>query len=444
MPTRGGRWGSPASVAVGIFVMFIMAISPLIFGSNNAATQMVETFLIVGVCLCYFGWSRELPVEPGPVTVLVGIAILFSFLQLLPLGGGFRIGSLSTGMTASVAPGDTWIAAINLCGFAAFAVLVHSAARHDERRRVMLVAAITLVSGYAILGLVLLRSGDTLLFVEKTAYQGMATATFVNRNSFATFLSMGIAAGVAWMAERLAVAPKQWQPGRNLSLMLATIGIIAMAAALVATNSRMGLFAGACGASSVVVIALFSSRRRRLSLALFAVGALVVGSILFVLLGTELVQRAITAGDEFGERAELYRQVAGMIAERPFIGFGLKSFEVAFPLFHQLPLSVDATIRNAHSTYLALWVELGVIVGTLPMIAIAILFRRAVSKALKKDEDWSVAAAAAGAIVVCAVHSTVDFSLEIQANSYLFIYLLMLLPIEPHRGTSKQRTHASR
>src|SRR6218665_2929099 len=129
MSTRGGRWGSRPSVAVSIFVTFIMAISPVIFGSNNAATQMVETFLIIGACVCYLGFSKNAPPEAGPVTALVFVVIVFAFVQLLPLGGGYRIGTLSTGMTATVAPGDTWIAALNLCGFAAFAVLVHCAAR---------------------------------------------------------------------------------------------------------------------------------------------------------------------------------------------------------------------------------------------------------------------------------------------------------------------------
>jgi O-antigen ligase len=108
------------------------------------------------------------------------------------------------------------------------------------------------------------------------------------------------------------------------------------------------------------------------------------------------------------------------------LGWGGGSFELAFPLYHRLPLLTDGVWDHAHSSYLGLWVELGFLAGSIPILVIAGLGGAALRAFLRSRENWAIGLAACGAVVVAAVHSTVDFNLETQANTYLLVAILAL------------------
>ena len=53
---------------------------------------------------------------------------------------------------------------------------------------------------------------------------------------------------------------------------------------------------------------------------------------------------------------------------------------------------------------------------------------------LGRRGDWTAPAAAVGAIAVAALHSTVDFSLEMEANALFFLAILAIPAGEGHRA----------
>ena len=69
---------------------------------------------------------------------------------------------------------------------------------------------------------------------------------------------------------------------------------------------------------------------------------------------------------------------------------------------------------------MTLWVEFGLVAGSLPMIAIGLALLSLFGHWARRATVSPGRNAAIGAIVVCAIHSLVDFSLEIQAVAYLF------------------------
>src|SRR5690606_18271892 len=78
------------------------------------------------------------------------------------------------------------------------------------------------------------------------------------------------------------------------------------------------------------------------------------------------------------------------------------------------------------NTYLALWSELGIVAGSIPIllvavgfVAIAIRFRGSRSRL-----DTAPQAAAIAVTVTCAVHSLAAFSLEVAANTLIFLAIL--------------------
>jgi O-antigen ligase len=123
---------------------------------------------------------------------------------------------------------------------------------------------------------------------------------------------------------------------------------------------------------------------------------------------------------------QLYNQIIDMIAQRPLFGYGASSFKYAYPLFHNPSVPVDLVWESAHSTYLSLWNGLGIVVGTLPILIVLSIFVLMIRSRRPGQPVRSETQAAIGATVLVAIHSTVDFSLEIQGVAMLYTAILAL------------------
>ncbi len=233
-----------------------------------------------------------------------------------------------------------------------------------------------------------------------SAYPGSAVGTFVGRNGLATFLGIGLVLGLALLPSGRK-APALW-------LGLAVIGM-----ALLLTQSRMGL--AATGTASLVLLAYRRPGWR--GGAVLAIAALGMA----VIFGQGVAERTVWLAAARDTRLELYAQVWQMIAARPLTGFGLDSFPLAFEIFHRAPVPAEVVWDRAHSTYLTLWAEAGLLAGSLPplagVLALVLLHRRRAAP---------LAVAAMAALVLAGLHSLVDFSLEIPANLFLLLALVGL------------------
>lgn len=232
-----------------------------------------------------------------------------------------------------------------------------------------------------------------------SAYPGSAVGTFIGRNALATHLGIGLVLGLAVL------------PGRQAPVLWVGLAIIGMA--LLSTQSRMGVVAAAAGAL-VILLNRRPGWRSGMALALAAT----LGLAMF---GQGLAERIVWLASAWDTRAELYAQVWQIIAARPLTGFGLDAFPLAFEIFHRPPVPSEVVWDRAHSTYLTLWAEAGLLFGSLPplagALALVLLYRR------RADP---FAAAAMAALVLAALHSVFDFSLEISANLFLLLALVGL------------------
>lgn len=438
-PAKRGRSGQKRINAVLLWsLLALVSLAPLPFGSARAIFWGVWASFIglAGIfylmALSMAGEKLRVGPEKMPIAaVLFAITCVYLVFQLIPLG---NVGIISAGDISisaaqiSIAPNLTVLMLVRQLSYGLLFLLVMQVMVNDNRRALALHLLMVMVVCYGLYSLISLQMGDTILGMTKWAYQGSATGTFVNRNSFATFVGFG---AILALTQACAVVVRQSErhshDGRirnyNSSIVLYGLAYAILLVVLVATQSRMGLFASLAGSVLVVAITMFTVGKRRFVLVMLPVGLLLIVGALF-LIGGGLFERVERVEFSAEIRGNLYRQILELIAMRPWTGFGGGSFELAFPLVHQLPVSPDVTWDKGHSTYLTLWTELGLIAGTLPMLAIAYLAFRLARALLRGDGSWTAQTAGLGVILLAAIHSLVDFSLEIQANTLLFIVIV--------------------
>ena len=419
-------------------------LAPLINGLNRPQLWLLWAIWVglIGTVYSLLSLLLRWPEDPLPASVkqlaaLGAVVILWTLIQLLPINFS-RIGDLPDPLqpiTFSVVPSASLLGSIRLVGYGIFFLMVVKVAgNHGRAFRLGWFLFLGIVA-YALFGLSALSLGDFGLWGEKDTYAGVATGTFVNRNSYATFLAFGLVIGLAYvivrqrdLEDRRAANPKPGLDPGYIEVLLLYFLVAGVAATLLATQSRLGIAAGASG-SIALIIALRpkhkpKSRKRLLLRSLAA--ALVIVTV-GMLTARGAIERSLFVAGDADVRLSLYGQVLGMILQRPIAGYGLDSFPAIYPLFQRLPVSPDYTWYSAHNTYLALWSELGLIIGSLPMIGAGLVFVGCVRMLRNRKANHVLPAGGIGVITVAAIHSLGDFSLEIPSNAIIYLFFLALV-----------------
>jgi O-antigen ligase len=460
--SSGGRGLRRAHAVLTVLLTAIVLLAPLPVGSNRGAAWMLWAMILfaaggVGVIAMTL-ISRDKPLRMWrflPLVVPVLAAIGWGLLQALPLAGylphflrALPASGTDAPSTLSLAPQATLIACLRMFSSVVFFLLMIEVSGRLERARAI---GWTIYGGvvlHAIWGIIALKFlGDVYFWGTKSDYVGSATGTFVNRNSYATFLGMGAVLGMAMIME-LARRPRMRHPdGVRLtspeSLTLATlwVSLSLVVITIFATQSRMGLAVSTVGMLMVwllspraegLVPAAVRPRRRKKALSPWmrraGIGVAVILAFVIALftIGDATLNRALFVENSSDTRLSLYVQVLEMIAQRPLTGYGLDAFPAAYELFHSPPVASTVFWDYTHSSYLMLWVELGLIFGTLPILAGARVLWRLARLLHRRKHDVALPIAALAAFVLAALHSLVDFSLEMQANIFLLLALLAL------------------
>ena len=420
--------------AFALMTTLVVAVIPL--GSNRPAFWAIWGGVVGLMGLGYVAGLKLLGGAPRvglrqfwpEALLLLGLCLYLVF-QILPIGQWLpqsilaQDGTRIVVNTFSFDPGSTWLELVQFASFGLLFFLVAQVAANRRRARRLLLVLLVIIAGFAGYGLLsLTQLGDTLLGFEKQAYVGFATGTFVNRNSFATFLASGLALGAPQLLEVLTDRSRQTLPARLVRGGAIFFCVVVILAALFATGSRMGALAAALG---VVIPAVLALRRTSRAGAVILIGGFAAAVILIGIYGTGLLERLVfTRGLDQG-RVDLHRQVWAAILERPWFGYGGGSFASVFPVFQQPSPLGDRIWDYAHSTYLALWFELGLVAGSIPVAIVALLVARTLG-ALKEKSNTIISLATIGVAVVFAAHSVIDFSAEIEANAFLLIVVLAL------------------
>ncbi|BBE72931.1 O-antigen ligase family protein [Oharaeibacter diazotrophicus] len=316
-----------------------------------------------------------------------------------------------------------------------------------SERRALLLAAIALLTVGVFLGLAQLAGGPAspLRFYAMTN-PSEAVGFFANRNHFAASLYVGVLFAAPFLIESgvgfLAARRKREVGAEHLVVLMgaATLTLL-FCAAVVMTRSRAGaaLALAAVVGIGVLLVLRPHNRWRRTSIVLFA--GLFAGVGLFAAqagLGRMLDRLASDTGVD-GRFAITRNTLAAAEDFFPF-GSGLGSFPKVYALYEEsADLIPRAYVNAAHDDWLQLLLETGAVALVVAALVLAWVIGRGVDLFRRPDLggghlDLSVRRSAFLAVILLAVHSTVDYPLRTAAGMMLFALAAGLTGTRRHRS----------
>jgi O-antigen ligase len=261
------------------------------------------------------------------------------------------------------------------------------------------------------------------------------TSTFVNRNTAAVYFGACSTIWLLILCERIRQRLLNKQSNQDLSrinheqlwlaqfVLLLTMMVICLLATFM-TASRAGVSVSLLGFVAAVIGFFYRDLvgRRGVFIAVGA-GCGLALLALYVLAGN-VVARFYEDGLIDPTRLSLYRSTLRMIADHPWFGTGLGTFASAFPAYRSDDISMYFIYDRAHSTLFELAAEAGLPLASIVVIGWMMAFGVLAHGLRTRRRDRIIPAAALSVGLLAALHSLVDFSLQIPGFAIVVFGLL--------------------
>lgn len=326
------------------------------------------------------------------------------------------------------------------CG--AIFLMVRALGRRAFRPRLFLmffVASAVLVMTYGITMQITTNSCYVGGYLKKEGgYSSLTDAcvmsgTFVNSNSFAAYLGMGIVAAVALIfaprpQPRLVLYGYEEVEGVIASLTGFRLTLLAICLFLLSgiliSASRAGFVSTLVGVGLAIGLLMRGRWRSRPELTRIFLVALVLVLVVGLFASGALISKSMKAHDG-GNRLDIWLASLHALRESPWLGWGLGSFADIYTVLQ--PPALTQANDLAHSTPLELLVELGIPGGivafAIVLLPLAVCLRGAL-RAQRGSRYLSVAALAMPVVPI--LHSFIDFSLQMPAIEFAVTAMLAI------------------
>jgi O-antigen ligase len=285
-----------------------------------------------------------------------------------------------------------------------------------------------------------LASNGSIYWLRTPRFGGWFYGPYVNHNHYAGLMEMLVPIPLVFAFTRYAHGRMRWAAAAAAAFMAATIFLSGSRGGMTAFAAQIGIF----------IWLLFRERTRN------RVALLMGGFLLIVLLsiawigGDEVSSRIATVTGHHRSqlttdiRSKIYADSVRMFAKRPILGWGLSTFEYAYPQFRSF--YVNSSVNAAHNDYLQALVETGALGFTFMFWFVIAAVRAAVRKLRNwpSDVNGAVAVAALLGISGILVHSLVDFNMQVPANAIFFYVLCTLAAMQPRfRNFRREHKHSA-
>ncbi len=321
-----------------------------------------------------------------------------------------------------------------LLTYAAYFLVAWQIGRRPEAAHSVLRGIAVIATVYALYGLGEFVSPDPrILWFIKDTYVTDVTATFINRNSFATFAGLAVIAHLVLIADVLA-RKTDLRSRRSFLLSLAdsllghakwlVLGLIVCGGALLMSHSRAGLVSALAAVAVLMLLVLVAPAARapwRFWFAGFGGAGL---AAIALLTGATTFDRLDEMSSDLEMRPKIATALLRAIGDNWLTGTGYGSFADIFPLYQ--PLNVVGYVDLAHNDYLENALELGVPAAALLVLTVAWLAGRCLWGVFARRRDAIYPIAGVAATVMVGVHAAFDFSLQIPAVTVTYAVMLGL------------------
>lgn len=405
------------------------------FAQLGISLACLFMFLDAGLKKIYF--SRRMHIAMG----LLAIVILWALIQTFPIvpeAWQHPVWQMTSDVlnipvhgSISLVPEESLNGLTRLITYIAAGFLAYVLGQ-DPRRARQIVQAIwivgTLISVYGFV--VYIFGNQKILWFTKWAYPDDLTATFVNRNHFAIYSGMVLTSGVAlliqsWRHDIVRIKGHQqvdiiqkWLISHFIPQILLLVLVLVC---ILLSDSRAGFVLSLVGLSSYLFFYQIYLRAWR--------NALIIGIILFLVV-IAAICAALTFSDHFAVlfhdwswmmRSNVYNLALRAIEDNPWLGYGLNGFEPEFRLYQQ---NIIVEFNHAHSDVLESILDLGIPVGLILWMAIALMISGLGHGILHRRQQGLYPTLALAVSIVVLGHAFVDFDMQIPGVAITWSTLL--------------------
>lgn len=403
--------------------------------SRVRVPELTRTTKFAALCLVLWLAYHLVMVFPLPPQVIELVSPLGKILGYVP-----SVSSDSALYSISIDKTSTLIDFVKSSLYVTIFLLTILLVKSKDRLRNLLVAIVITGVLQAVIGLtVAMTSHD----VVEEALKNVARGTFVNRNHFAGFLNLAIAASfglllAVGLREKRRIhrdrARHHWQ-SRMLDWRIYMVfysGI--MIFALIFSQSRGAWFAFVT--MLVLGFVLLSTQKVKFKELLSHYKLPLFVLLIFIIAaGAETMMNRMTdVDDHWALRFDIWSNSFQIVKDFWVTGVGAGNFQYIYPLYDSG--AMQKAVMHAHNDYLEILVEQGVIGFSLLGIVIFIAFKNAVlaikhQNSLRKN---SFAIASLMALSSLLVHAFVDFNFQVPSNAMYFFVFLGIASVQ--RGAS--------
>ncbi len=449
-----------ANIIIYRLLLSVIILAPLPLGS---ARPLAWTALAAIVALLLTGWSlllttgraeASMPVRTFRLpAILFLLALIWPVAQILPFVPTTSVEPVWNEMAAvlggdatrlSLDPGRGISALMQWLCHAGIFLLALQLGRQRPHEGLLVLAWGG--CAYAVYGLAMHMLGiEKILWMDKWAYQGTVTATFVNRNAYAAYAGIGVICCMALLVDRLRQHRRGWRLRDRAENILVhaspyAIATLTLGMALALTQSRAALVATAAGLL-VLWAGLWGAGIMRRRSALVAMGGLALLGVLVLSLGGEgTLSRLAEAGIQDDTRDILNQIGWNAFLNAPLTGYGLGSYPAILSIYRDVSLSQPETFVHAHNLHLEMMLEIGVIATLLLYASIGSVLLTCLIGLRRRQRNQIYPAVALAIATLLILHGLVDFSLQMPAIAATFAFVLGLgfaqsFPSDEKKGT---------
>ena len=317
----------------------------------------------------------------------------------------------------------------------------------NTRKRIeMLILFILAVGTFdALYGIIQTYSGSGHIWWFKKPNVRDVSGTYVNRNHFAGFMSMGIILAIGYAGAfaghragrgRSAVRRVKRLKDRIIAYLsgdslynqrfLIVFMAVVMGLGLILSASRGGILSVAAALLSLGLLLFFRKTQRRKGIIIFVFFLLT--AIYAGYAGIDYtVGRFMAFGPDHEDRVLVANRTMHIFHDYPMTGAGVGNFQYAFPKFQDVKHK-QVYFVFGHNDWVQFLAETGIVGMCLLLMGMAWFVSVYLRFWLRQNDSFAVCLGAVGiaAPAAVAIHSYSDFNLHIPANFMIFVAVLAI------------------